>query len=140
MGDIQGTRFVDMNGDHRGDWVWMYEEEQNGHSAGATRIFTNSRGRFLGETPLWYEAASAHGGFGQNNARNVTKLAKVLSPVGEGADYVVINIEKDGDAYDHTIHIYPNTGHGGAYSKGDGDRWGDMTGSGRYENSFARIC
>jgi hypothetical protein len=130
MGDIRGTRFVDINGDHRSDWIWLHDD------TGETRIFTNSRGRFMGLKPFWKESAKHHAGTGDADARLRIRFPKLFArATGSRADYVRIRVEKDGKNYQHFFDVWENLGTGGTRMKGDGNRYCDMTNSGRYSLS-----
>jgi hypothetical protein len=59
MPGIEGVRLIDINGDQRADWVYVYPD-------GHTKIFINQRGTKAdgpGLRPSWVEAAVAHRGF-----------------------------------------------------------------------------
>jgi len=118
MGDIQGIRFADINGDFRSDFILMFPD---GHS----RIFINQRGTTddgSGLKPHWVEASKAHAGFGgvANMGLDNFKLGRVY---GSGrADYVRVTESntQDGTGWKHTYNfeIYKNTGSGGRKVKG----------------------
>ncbi|KAK3070207.1 hypothetical protein LTR53_010855 [Teratosphaeriaceae sp. CCFEE 6253] len=124
MGDITGTRLVDINGDHRSDWIWMYDD------TGKTRIFTNSRGRFLGLEPCWQEATTAHAGLGIANARAETKFGRIYNRKGHGPEYIHIESSTVITTF-YQFHVWQNNGAGGTKMKADGNRYCDMTGKGR---------
>ncbi|KAM0612186.1 hypothetical protein ACHAP0_006124 [Verticillium nonalfalfae] len=74
MGDIRGVRFVDLNGDGRGDWLWLTTQ-------GQTTTWINKRGEKQGMIPYWQDAGVTHPDIGEGigNAR------------GDGrADYICI--------------------------------------------------
>ncbi|KAK4903718.1 Glucan endo-1,3-alpha-glucosidase agn1 [Elasticomyces elasticus] len=123
MGDIRGTRFVDINGDGRSDWVWMNDD------SGATRIFTNGRGRYDGLVPYWIEAVSAPPGLGIGFARDYTKFPRLFPrPMGTRADYVLVTETIHGR---YKFQIWENLGTGGTKEKADGNRYCDMRNTGR---------
>lgn len=133
MGDIRGTNFVDINGDHTSDWVWLDDDD------GSTSIYTNTRGRYDGLSPLWKKATRSHAGIGQSNAREKIRFPKLFVPEpgqdgGSHSDYVRIRVEKDGagsELYSHYFDVWQNEGTGGTRMKADGNRYCDMTGDGR---------
>ncbi|KAK5674489.1 Glucan endo-1,3-alpha-glucosidase agn1 [Elasticomyces elasticus] len=129
MGDISGTRFVDINGDGRSDWIWIHED------TGATRIFTNGRGRYDGLVPYWREAISAHAGTGEDRARESIRLPRLFPrTMGTRADYVRIRVTQSGTAkhkYHYTFELWENLGSGGTKEKADGNRYCDMRNTGR---------
>jgi hypothetical protein len=123
MGDIKGTRFADINGDHRDDWIWMYED------TGKTRIFTNSRGRYFGHVPYWQEAAAAHKGPG--GKRDEIKFGRIYGQKGHGADYIRVIPYRVTGPWIYAFDLWQNNGLGGTKMKSDGSRYCDMTGKGR---------
>jgi hypothetical protein len=60
VAEIEGVRLIDINGDSRADWVYVYQD-------GSTHIFVNQRRTHIdgsrGLRPAWVEAASNHQGF-----------------------------------------------------------------------------
>ncbi|KAI3398912.1 hypothetical protein diail_8235 [Diaporthe ilicicola] len=100
MGDLNGIRFGDINGDGRGDWLWLNDQ-------GATWTWTNSRGCVKGSegqglTPTWRAgenrangAGPTHIGLGFAGARSGIHFAKAFgNPQAynllPGRDYVWI--------------------------------------------------
>ncbi|KAF2438288.1 carbohydrate esterase family 3 protein [Karstenula rhodostoma CBS 690.94] len=134
MGDIAGTRLVDINGDGRADWVWVYDN-------GQTRIFINQNGAKAdggGLTPHWVEAAAAHPGFGSDMSnRNEVLFGRVFG--SRRADYIRVKetFHKRGsvqnvdyDTWDYDMTYFQNQGSGGTRRNGDGIRFCDMKGRG----------
>ncbi|ETN41282.1 uncharacterized protein HMPREF1541_03217 [Cyphellophora europaea CBS 101466] len=127
-GNIDGTQFVDINGDHRDDWVWLDER-------GASDIWTNSRGVGKGMAPHWIQARCAHGGMGEDGARDQIRFARIWAY--GGYDYARVKVEPFRLGLDPTINsrikieAWRNKGEGGTKLRGDGNRYCDMTGNGR---------
>jgi hypothetical protein len=68
MPGIEGVRLIDINGDQRADWVYVYPD-------GHTKIFINQRGTKAdgpGLRPSWVEAAVAHRGFPDEKSTHST--------------------------------------------------------------------
>lgn len=131
MPDIEGVRLIDINGDFRADWVYVYPD---GHS----RIFVNQRGTIddgPGLKPAWIEATAAHAGFPgfPNMSRDNSKFGRIFS--SGRADYVRV-VEtpiggangSDTERYEYSFEMYQNTGSGGTELKGDGVHYCDMYG------------
>jgi hypothetical protein len=82
-GDIRGTRFVDINGDGRSDWIWVGD-------AGETDIYTNMRGPgpdagdMKGIVPYWLRATAFHGGMGKAGVRDNIFFARIFSKDAQG--------------------------------------------------------
>ncbi|KAF4944222.1 hypothetical protein FSARC_14725 [Fusarium sarcochroum] len=124
MGDIEGVRFVDINGDGRSDWLWI-------DKTGKVTTFINQRGDGKGMVPSWLDAGVTHGGMGQST---------------QGREYIMFGRLYDSSRRDYAwldwggsckltkcaveLKAWKNTGHGGKFQKGDGAKWGDMSGSG----------
>jgi hypothetical protein len=69
MPGIEGVRLIDINGDQRADWVYVYPD-------GHTKIFINQRGTKAdgpGLRPSWVEAAVAHRGFPDEKSTHSTR-------------------------------------------------------------------
>ncbi|KAK3947731.1 carbohydrate esterase [Pseudoneurospora amorphoporcata] len=102
---VDGVRLVDINGDHRSDWVYVYKD-------GSTKIFINQRGTFdedgKGLRPHWVRATTEHPA-----VEHVTTPKQVMFGRVEG-----------------TFDEYPNHGSGGTKRKGDGVFYCDMFGRG----------
>lgn len=57
MGNIDGVRFADINGDGRDDWLWLGEK-------GDITTWINQRGSSKSMKPYWKEAGKTHTGMG----------------------------------------------------------------------------
>jgi hypothetical protein len=126
-GDIRGTRFVDINGDGRSDWIWVGD-------AGETDIYTNMRGPgpdggdMKGIVPYWLRATAFHGGMGKAGVRDNIFFARIFSKDAQGRrDYVWM--EQTGFAF--SMHVWRNDGSGGTQRKSDWDRYCDVSGDGK---------
>ncbi|KAH8688824.1 SGNH hydrolase-type esterase domain-containing protein [Talaromyces proteolyticus] len=136
MGDVNGIRFVDINGDGRADWAWVSNTGQ---------IYTsiNQRGSDLSYHPVWLPTLLTHQGTGQGgpnvtdrshvllgNVINKTFTADTNFPKydAQGVDYTTI-FESE-DKLSLHAHVLGNSGIGGARTKGDGVHYCDMRGSG----------
>jgi hypothetical protein len=117
--DLSGYRFVDLNGDHKDDLLWV---TQNGQ----VNTWINQRGYSLGLTPDWAYMGQTHAGFGSPS--NVTFAN--LRGSGRG-DYIIQYV---GFTYLSTpvlgYGIYANLDSGGTQVRSDGDRYCDMRGTG----------
>ena len=100
---------------------------------GRTRIFTNSRDRFGGLRPFWKKATATHGGVGQDDAWMRIKFARLFDrDRGTRSDYVRLVMEKmTEDFYHFFFEVRENLGTGGTRMKADGNRYCDMTGTGK---------
>ncbi|KAF2112802.1 hypothetical protein BDV96DRAFT_497426 [Lophiotrema nucula] len=123
---IEGVRLIDINGDGRSDWVYVYED-------GSTRIFINQRGTHKNTTihglkPAWIEASAAHKGFAglPDIDRDHVKFGRIYA--SGRADYIRI-VDRD-TPYQYDFEFYRNTGSGGTKLKGDGVHYCDMYGRG----------
>ncbi|KFX87900.1 hypothetical protein V490_07963 [Pseudogymnoascus sp. VKM F-3557] len=128
MGDIAGVRFVDLNGDGRDDWIWM-------DTKGKVTTYINQRGGNKGMIPKWLPAGVTHVGMGVDigDKREHVTFGRIFGDNGR-QDYVHWDIDNcdilaGGPCLAWWI-AYENQGSGGKYQKGDGIRWGDMTGTG----------
>lgn len=129
MPDIAGVRLVDINGDFRADWVYVFPD-------GATKIWINQRGTAAdgpGLKPAWIEAAATHGP-GAGLTRDTVRFARIY---GSGrADYVtlvedILDSGFEGVKYHrHNISVNRNEGIGGKNLRGDGVHYCDMYGRG----------
>jgi lysophospholipase L1-like esterase len=128
---IEGVRLVDINGDSKSDWVYVYED-------GSTRIFTNQRGSYdddgPGLRPHWVEANKTHAGApGTTGTRDRVKFARWY---GTGrADYVVLDLlpwirPPPRLDYHYNFTVFVNEGHGATTVNGDGTNYCDMFGRG----------
>jgi hypothetical protein len=125
-----GVHLVDINGDFRADWVYLYPD-------GHTRIFINNRGTKEdgpGLKPRWTEARSAHPGFSGSAIDQDHIMFGRIYGTGR-ADFVWIketakNVDKE-VKYTYRFEAYKNNGSGGTTLRGDGVRYCDMYGSGK---------
>ncbi|RYP05273.1 hypothetical protein DL764_003934 [Monosporascus ibericus] len=127
-GDIKGVRFVDLNGDGRDDWIWM-------DTKGKVTTYINQRDGTKGMIPKWLPAGDTHFGMGVDigDKREHVTFGRIFGDNGRH-DYVHwdidnCNILSNGPCEAWWL-AYENQGSGGKYQKGDGIRWGDMTGTG----------
>lgn len=129
-GDIRGTRYVDINGDFRADWVWVGDQ-------GDTDIYINKRGpgdnedRY-GLVPYWEHAAASHPGMGAAGARDRVHFARLFSKDGSGRrDYAyVTDLGKNpvSNNWFIQVNVWRNDGQGGTQSMSDFDRYCDVSG------------
>jgi hypothetical protein len=64
MGDINGVRLVDINGDFRADWLWL-------DGTGEVTTYINNRGTGKGSlVPDWQRIGVTHAGMGVAGARD----------------------------------------------------------------------
>lgn len=123
MGDLNGVRFMDINGDGRDDWLWV-------NDSGQIWTWTNNRGCTKGTlTPLWRQASASpsHGGMGKNVGRsnihvvNVFNTPSAFGLRGKG-DYVwVERVERK-----LVFRVWKNTGGGGTKLRADGNKYCKM--------------
>ncbi|KAM0257394.1 hypothetical protein ACHAPA_011776 [Fusarium lateritium] len=142
MGDLDGTRFEDINGDGRDDWAWVGDE-------GQTTLWTNHRSCGVGKEgnglkvawrPGYYKGKTSgptHAGGFAKGIRNRIHFARIYGePQDFGLlgkqDYVYMEHTK-GSNGKHTfkMRVWKNKGYGGTKLKGDGNMYCDMTGNGR---------
>ncbi|PVH96898.1 carbohydrate esterase family 3 protein, partial [Periconia macrospinosa] len=123
MGDIGGTRFVvDINGDGRSDWLWV-------DNTGKVTTYINQRGYDKSLVPLWLEAGVTHQGMGSTVGREKIHFGRLY---GSGRRDYAHRVAADlgSDVWQYGMEVYKNTGVGGKHQKGDGARWGPMSGKG----------
>ncbi|KAI0965120.1 hypothetical protein F4678DRAFT_485612 [Xylaria arbuscula] len=122
---IDGVRLVDINGDGRSDWVYVYDD-------GSTKIFTNQRGDKdddgPGLRPHWTRATKDHDANGIIAAKHNVHFGRIW---GSGKADRIITVRTPPDT-DNLYSLYPfhNTGKGGTKIKGDGVYYCDMFGRG----------
>jgi lysophospholipase L1-like esterase len=121
------TRFVDINGDGRADWIYVHNDTH-------MDIRINQHGGFSdgkGLKPHWANAANAIEGWPKDHsvAQDHILFGRVF---GSGRNDV-IRMEKVGKDFDYAFHFYHNTGRGGTQIVGDGVRYCDMFGRGHDE-------
>ncbi|RMZ77642.1 hypothetical protein DV738_g4290, partial [Chaetothyriales sp. CBS 135597] len=140
MGDLNGVRLVDLNGDGRDDWIWV-------SNTGRTWTYTNNRGCTKGTlAPLWRQGTNpesnegyTHGGMGREVGRSAIHFAKVFRvpsafSLGGRADYVWVedvgpsNGGNDNGLHKFNINVWQNKGSGATKLKADGDRYCNMLG------------
>ncbi|KAH7375470.1 hypothetical protein B0T11DRAFT_345463, partial [Plectosphaerella cucumerina] len=141
MGDLQGVRFEDINGDGRDDWLWVDDN-------GQTTTWTNARSCFRGKegdglNVAWRqgfngEATSGptHPGGFPKGSRNRIHFARIYGePQAFGLlgrqDYVFMEHAKDGAKHKFSMLVFKNKGYGGTKLVADGNKYADMTGNGR---------
>ncbi|KAF2114469.1 SGNH hydrolase-type esterase domain-containing protein [Lophiotrema nucula] len=128
----QGVRLLDINGDFRADWVYVFPD-------GHTRIFINHRGTKTdggGLKPAWVEASSAHPAFssaGKAIDLDHIKFGRVFGTGKQDFVWVRELATKVDDEilFSYFFEVYQNTGTGGTRLRGDGARYCDMYGRGR---------
>ncbi|KAK4188152.1 hypothetical protein QBC35DRAFT_463226 [Podospora australis] len=139
MGDVNGVRFYDINGDSRDDWLWMDDK-------GKTWTYTNNRGCSKGQegqglTPTWRAgenraegAGPTHIGLGISDVRDQIYMAKAY---GENvvfggvplADYIRIEpVPGSMGMIRYNIHVWENQGGGATKLRADGNRYCNMKG------------
>lgn len=126
-GDIHGTRFADMNGDFKSDWVWLDDQ-------GAADIYINRRGVGKGGAPNWLRAVAPPQGMGVAGARDGIRFGRIWQNTGASYIWVFITISSATDGlrvFQLNVHAWRNQGSGGTMVKGDGDRYAKVTGSQR---------
>ncbi|KAJ5081566.1 hypothetical protein NUU61_009830 [Penicillium alfredii] len=128
MGDINGVRFEDLNGDGRDDWLWLDDE-------GETTTWTNSRSCNKTDEGdnfniIWrrgyqdgQDSGPTHNGVGEKDGeRSEVHFARVYGePQNFGLlgrqDYVWIENTDDGVS----VHVWKSKGYGAAKIKGTSD-------------------
>ncbi|KAE8155227.1 hypothetical protein BDV25DRAFT_146356 [Aspergillus avenaceus] len=120
MGNNTDVRFVDINGDFRSDLLLLDDQ-------GKVTTYINNRGTGKSLVPDWRSAGVTHEGTGVAGAKNRIKFGRVYAG---GADYTLIESEKKDNDWEHHLHVWKNTGHGGTMLKGDGVYYCDIRGAG----------
>ncbi|EEU40647.1 uncharacterized protein NECHADRAFT_33967, partial [Fusarium vanettenii 77-13-4] len=142
MGNLEGTRFEDLNGDGRDDWIWVGDK-------GEAHTWTNSRSCGVGKEgnglkvawrPGYYKGKTSgptHAGGFASGIRNRIHFARIYGePQDFGLlgrlDYVYMEHTK-GSNGKHTfrMRVWKNKGYGATKPKADGNKYCDMTGNGR---------
>ncbi|KAF5009941.1 hypothetical protein FDECE_3883 [Fusarium decemcellulare] len=142
MGNLDGTRFEDLNGDGRDDWIWVGDK-------GEAHTWTNSRSCGVGKEgdglkvawrPGYYKGKTSgptHAGGFASGIRNRIHFARIYGePQDFGLlgklDYVYMEHTK-GSNGKHTfrMRVWKNKGYGATKPKADGNKYCDMTGNGR---------
>jgi hypothetical protein len=125
-GDSDSVMLVDINGDHRTDWLSM-------DTTGAVDTSTNSR--FCNVDPDnflidWLDAGKTHAGLGVNGVRDYIKFGRVYGDTGYRSYVHVTNVSSVGGAYQYSFNVFLNQGAGGTRRKADGNHYCDMRGTG----------
>ncbi|KAL3471764.1 SGNH hydrolase-type esterase domain-containing protein [Aspergillus californicus] len=124
MGDIDGVRLVDINGDHRADWLYVHDD-------GSVDTYINNRGHDKSLKPDWQNAGRTHAGMDKKGARDYIQFAR-LTDSGR-ADYIYAEPKRIGASVsrmDIELNWWRNDGSGGTRLKGDGVHYCDMDGDG----------
>jgi hypothetical protein len=125
-GDVNGVILVDINGDHRWDWLSM-------DTTGSVVTSTNSR--FCNVNPSnflldWQNAGNTHAGLAQAGVRDYIKFGRVFGNTGYRSYVHVTNASLVDDAYEYSFNVFLNQGAGGTRRKADGNHYCDMRGTG----------
>ncbi|OBT56778.1 hypothetical protein VE04_04842 [Pseudogymnoascus sp. 24MN13] len=138
IGDLNGVRFVDINGDGRDDWIWVGDK-------GEVYTYTNSRSCQKGElgdglNVAWRQgflsgssSGPTHLGMGVAGIRDRIHFARIY---GESEsfgllgrhDYVYMEHTRNGDKYDIQVKVWKNAGYGSTKLKADGNKYCNMMG------------
>ncbi|XXH02567.1 hypothetical protein Hte_008944 [Hypoxylon texense] len=147
-GNLTGVRFEDINGDGRDDWMWM-------SNTGTTYTYTNSRSCATGVegnglNVAWRQGFYTGASSGPTHSAdfdgdvNINRIhfariygeAEGFSLLGR-QDYVYMEHSKDGDKHIFKMKVWKNTGSGSAKVKADGNKYGNMMGTGRMDYVWA---
>ncbi|KAL4860504.1 SGNH hydrolase-type esterase domain-containing protein [Aspergillus spectabilis] len=120
-GNIDGVRLVDINGDHRADWLYVNDD-------GSVDTYINNRGHDKSLRPDWSDVGRTHAGMDEKGARDYIQFARI-GHTGR-ADYVWQNPVKSGKDMEVELHWWKNEGSGGTMLKADGNNYCDLTGDG----------
>jgi len=137
MGDRNGVRFEDINGDGRDDWLWVSD-------TGATTTWTNSRSCKAGKMGdglnvawrqgFWKGSSSGptHAGPGATGRKRI-HYARIYGEAAFGmlpkADYVYLQSTKQADGkFKFDMRVWKNTGGGSTKLKADGNKYCNMHG------------
>ncbi|KAL1592781.1 hypothetical protein SLS60_011197 [Paraconiothyrium brasiliense] len=132
MPGIEGVYLLDINGDFKADWVYLFED-------GSTRIFINQRGSKDDGgklKPFWIEATNGAHGFPDdpNMTRDHVKFGRITGGDPGHQDYIHVvetsAVANGKTTWSYTFDVFKNTGTGGTKVKGDGVRYCDMFGRG----------
>ncbi|KAL2782956.1 SGNH hydrolase-type esterase domain-containing protein [Aspergillus keveii] len=118
-GNIDGVRFIDINGDHRDDWLYVEDD-------GAVDTYINTRGHDQSLRPDWRHAGITHQGMDTAGVREDIRFAR-LSNSGR-RDYTYSTYT--GLGFTTRLLWWKNEGGGGTELKSDGNFYCDMTGDG----------
>ncbi|KAL2821004.1 hypothetical protein BDW59DRAFT_164409 [Aspergillus cavernicola] len=123
-GNIGGIRLVDINGDHRSDWLYVNDD-------GSVDIYINNRGHDKSLRPDWSDRGRTHAGIGEKGARDYIDFPR--NSAGSRADYIWQNPRQIGNSVSRMqvdIRWWRNDGSGGTMLQADGNNYCDMTGDG----------
>ncbi|KAJ4351275.1 uncharacterized protein N0V89_006614 [Didymosphaeria variabile] len=132
MPGIEGVHLLDINGDFKADWVYLFED-------GSTRIFINQRGSKDDGgklKPYWIEATNGARGFPDDPDMNQdhAKFGRITGGDPGHQDYVHVvetsAVANGKTTWSYTFDVFKNTGSGGTKVKGDGVHYCDMFGRG----------
>ncbi|KAI1295187.1 hypothetical protein F5Y03DRAFT_399325 [Xylaria venustula] len=122
---IEGVHLVDINGDGRSDWVYVYND-------GSTKIFTNQRGDKdddgPGLRPHWTRATKDHPAYNYVAAKHNVHFGRIWGS-GRTDRIITLLYSRDSDS-SYVLLPFRNTGKGGTKLKGDGVYYCDMFGRG----------
>jgi hypothetical protein len=122
--DSAGTRFLDVNGDGRADWIYI-------HDNATFEIRINQRGDRSdgkGLKPHWRNPSNQLENWPSND--KVTRDHILFGRIFGSGSHDIIRMEQVGNTFDYVFKFYRNTGHGGTQLRGDGVRYCDMYGRG----------
>ncbi|KAJ4264235.1 hypothetical protein NW762_005429 [Fusarium torreyae] len=155
MGDMQGVRFADINGDGRDDWLWVSD-------IGQTTTWTNGRSCKSGKegdglNVFWRQgfydgktSGPTHSGvakYGSKGLRDRVFFARIYDKpettsrgMMNALDYVFLDHEESDGKHKFTIRTWKNTGQGGTELNADGNRYCNMWGHGDGKADFVWIA
>ncbi|KAL2890339.1 FG-GAP repeat [Ceratocystis lukuohia] len=122
VNDLSSVQFVDINGDHRFDWVQIADD-------GSISIKANQRSISKGFVPKWLatdEPVSLPGFEPSTDTRKTIKFGRIF---GTGkSDVALVRFENCTPEQQCTLSItgFKNDGLGGKFQIGDGTRFADM--------------
>jgi hypothetical protein len=122
--DNAGVRLVDINGDGRADWIYIYADT-------STEIYINQRGSLddgKGLKPHWVKAEAKIAGWPDDSSVNRTHI--MFGRIFGSGRADLVRVAQVGKNFDYEFEIHRNTGSGGTKVKGDGARYCDMFGQG----------
>ncbi|KAL5335544.1 hypothetical protein BJX70DRAFT_401448 [Aspergillus crustosus] len=123
---IPGVHLVDINGDGRADWVYVYKD-------GSSKIFINHRGDKdsdgPGLRPHWQRAAREHAALPRVTDQSQIIFGRISGGLGVH-DRLIVEDAGTEDMPTYRLSQTLNDGHGGKYVKGDGVFYCDMFGRG----------
>ncbi|KAL5601084.1 hypothetical protein BROUX41_005911 [Berkeleyomyces rouxiae] len=120
--DVASVRFVDINGDHRFDWIQISED-------GTISIKANQRSISKGFIPEWVPSPDLVTLPGYNAPTNSHEAIQFGRIFGTGqADAALVSFSNCTAASQCTLSIlgFKNTGSGGKFQIGDGTHFADM--------------